>query len=553
MADEEVQGATLKLPAARDWKSLFYLLLGAGAVWMFLGLDPFGLGAATKLASERMALRLLAPSYFNERPSVTVVLIDDAYLEQKGSSWPLSYADQGRLARTLLGYRPDGLFLDILYRHPHGAGDNPDDLLRNLSARRPVRGRPTPVFLAAFAPAIVTPSDSADCISARPFLTGPAAQDTLTPESIGVIPELANSDVVGHAFIGWQRCENRYPLFIGGDRQIETPAFAMYRAHCAAREASAYSECRLYQRFTELKDNQRVESGFAPMTILWGAYPSAAQSALYEEGQCQKAGPETGQPHLAMRVGTLLRQAFRSLVGDVEQSTDADIRLPCPSVDVLRASQIPDQYSEQLRPFLENRLVMVGSYLDGLPDLYTSPVNGQVSGVVAHAMALDNLMTRDHKYISDLPKLYSKALEIVVLLGAVFAIWGLHLPDALKTRVTGIASIAIWGVLAALALSLGEGMLCLKLVAVALVMDWFKPKVAVQVAVLSIAGVMLALPLFRMGFVAFNWIDIVLSTWGTVELVKTVQRNKAKREEAEKISLLRLVRQKVWPKAVDPV
>jgi hypothetical protein len=85
----------------------------------------------------------------------------------------------------------------------------------------------------------------------------------------------------------------------------------------------------------------------------------------------------------------------------------------------------------------------------------------------------------------------------------------------------------------------------LKLVIVGIVMDWFKPKVAAQVAVLSIAGAMLAMLLFQLGFVAFNWINIVLSAWGTAELVKTVQRDKAKKEEVEKISMLRLLRQKV--------
>lgn len=543
---EAANPSTGSSPPARDFKSLFHLLCGAFAVWIFLSLDPFGLGAATRLASERIALRLMAPLYFNEKPAVTVVLIDDDYLEQAGRSWPLSYAEQGRLARTLLSYRPDALFLDILYRHPHGAGDNPEDLLRDLRARRSVRGRPTPVFIAAFAPAVARPGG--DCISAQPFLS-PNAPPPQVSRAIGVIPELATNDDIGKAYIGWQRCGSRYPLVINGDPQIATPALALYRAHCEAPEASAYTDCVLSQRFAEAQANgqwsDQGERDFDPMTVLWGAYPTAAQAALYAEGQCQRAAPATGAPGFGMRLGTMLSQAFRSLVGDVEQSADPEVRLPCPGVDVLRASQIPEGFSDSLRPFLENRLILVGSYLDGLPDLFTSPVNGEVSGVIAHATALDNLMTLDQSYIKDLPSIYSKALELFILVLAVIVIWGAHLPDALKTRKTGVASLIIWFILIVTAANLGEDWLALKLLIVAVVMDWFKPKAAAQIAVLSIAGAMLALALFQLGFVAFNWINIVLSAWGTAELVKSVQRDRAKIEEVEKISLLRLARQKV--------
>jgi CHASE2 domain-containing sensor protein len=535
----------------RDRKALLQLLAGAAAVWFLLGLDPFGLGAATQLASERIALRLMAPLYFNENPAVTVVLIDDDYLDEAGRSWPLSYAEQGKLARTLLTYRPDTLFLDIVYRHPHGAGDDPEDLLRSLRARRPVRGRPTPVLIAAFAPAAIDPLDSAECLSARPFLTQQDGRehDRLSGEAIGVIPELANSDVVTRAYVGWQRCGSRYPLLVGGDPAIATPAFALYQAHCNAPDPSPYSACVLNQRFRKAQALGSFGRTFDPMTVLWGAFPTAAQSRLYAAGECQRAAPDSAAPSLPTRLSVMLRQAYRSLVGDVEQAADPDVRLPCPAVDVLRASQIPEGYSPQISPFLENRVVLVGSYLDGLPDLYSSPVNGQVSGVVAHATALDNLMTKDQRYISDLPGIYSKVLEVLVLVAAVFLIWRLQLPDTLKTRATGLFSLCVWALLALVAVTLGEWSLALKLLGVGIVMDWFKPKAAAEVAVLSCTGAMLALVLFQLGFVAFNWINIVLSAWGTAELVKSVQRDKAKKEEVEKISVLRLLRQKLRPAA----
>lgn len=518
-------------------------------VWVFLSIDPFGLGAATQQASERIALRLMAPLYFNEQPAVTVVLIDDDYLEQAGRSWPLSYADQGRLARTLLSYRPDALFLDIVYRHPHGAGDNPEDLLTGLRARRTVRGRPTPVFIAAFAPAAIAPPEDAECISARPSLPAGATQPDFAT-AIGVIPELADNTVLSKAYIGWQKCGNRYPLFVGGNPDTATPAFALYQAHCAAPESSVLTGCELARRFADEQAMPAQDRQFAPMTVLWGAYPTAAQANLYQEGQCQQAAPASGAPEMGDRIRTMLRQAFRSLIGDVEQSSDPDIRLPCPAVDVLRASQIPEGFNEQLSPFFENRLVLVGSYLDGLPDIYTSPVNGQVSGVVAHATALDNLIKRDHRYFRDLPSIYGTVLEVIVLAMVVFVLWSGRLPESLKSHWTGGASLIVWVILIGTAVNLGEDFLALKLTVVAVIMDWFKPKAAAQVAVLSAAGAMLALALFPLGFVAFNWINIVLAAWGTAELVKSVQQDKAKKDEVEKISLLRYARQQIKKKVV---
>ncbi len=520
------------------------MLVGAFAVWVALSLDPFGLGAATSQAAERIALRMMAPLYFNDRPAVTVVLIDDEYLEQAGRSWPLSYADQGRLARTLLSYRPDVLFLDIVYRHPHGAGDDPNDLLTGLGARRSVRGRPTPVFIAAFAPAAIAPPEDAACISARPSLAAGALRPDLAT-AIGVIPEFATSEVLARAFIGWQKCGTRYPLFVGGDPDIATPAFALYQAHCAAPEGSSHTGCELARRFAASGEGRPDDGQFAPMTVLWGAYPTAAQVSLYAEGQCQQAAPASGAPGWGNRIETLLRQAFRSLIGDVEQSLDPGIRLPCPAVDIVRASQIPEGFNEQLGPFFENRLILVGSYLDGLPDVYASPVNGQVSGVVAHATALDNLMKRDDRYFRSLPAIYGTVLEVAVLAGVVLLLWSGRLPESLKSRWTGGASLLVWLVLIGTAVNLGEDFLALRILVVAIVLDWFKPKAAAQVAALSLAGAMLALALFPLGFVAFNWINIVLAAWGTAELVKSVQYDKAKNEEVEKISLLRYARQQI--------
>ncbi len=51
-----------------------------------------------------------------------------------------------------------------------------------------------------------------------------------------------------------------------------------------------------------------------------------------------------------------------------------------------------------LREVLENKIVLVGANLDGIPDVIESPVHGSIAGVFYHAMALDNLMTYGKNY-----------------------------------------------------------------------------------------------------------------------------------------------------------
>ena len=120
----------------------------------FLGLlvvDPLNAGSASGQRSEQALLRIDSP-FYRASGDVTVILIDDAYLQQRGSGWPMSYREQGLPLRRILSYDPAAVFVDLLYRHRHGRGDasgtedEPLDLLRPLAS---ATDRNVPVLFAA--------------------------------------------------------------------------------------------------------------------------------------------------------------------------------------------------------------------------------------------------------------------------------------------------------------------------------------------------------------------------------------------------------------------
>ncbi|WP_313225292.1 CHASE2 domain-containing protein [Stutzerimonas nitrititolerans] len=127
----------------------FSLLAGLGGLIVIL-LDPFGLTSATDAASARLLNQLLANGYDEgARQRIAVVLIDDDYLRQRDSHWPLPYAEQSKLFRQLLAYRPAAVMVDLMYSYDHsqGRGNDSSQLLSNVFER--YQDAAIPLYLAS--------------------------------------------------------------------------------------------------------------------------------------------------------------------------------------------------------------------------------------------------------------------------------------------------------------------------------------------------------------------------------------------------------------------
>ncbi len=167
-------------------------------------LDPFGLTTATDGASSRLLNQLQANAYGDAgaRQQIAVVIIDDAFLRQRESHWPLPYNEQSKLFRQLLAYQPAAVMVDLMYSYDHSRGRNGDSsrLLSNVFER----------YRAAGVPLYLANSGSTES-NALPIFT----------------------EVSEPALVSWSGYEDQYPLAAEtAQGWMDSAAFALYRSYC---------------------------------------------------------------------------------------------------------------------------------------------------------------------------------------------------------------------------------------------------------------------------------------------------------------------------------
>lgn len=299
-------------------------------------LDPFGITSASDQASAAVANKLAALWYDTAgQQQVTVVLIDDQYLRQKGLHWPMSYNEQAKLFKSILQHKPKSLFIDLLYTHDRSTEDNSLESI-NKVFRRYIMSDKAAIYVAA----------------------APSAADTKVPL------KLAQPTVVS-----WSGFDGLYPLQVEGK---DTAAWALYKEHCRSN-----SSCTDEQ----LKQNN-------PLSVQWGLYPDPIQSYV-----TYTAGCEPQKNTLLQMFNLLASEIFWRLQNRWSQPCPYSRTLPAAALSA------NDPAARQLqREFLTDKLVIVGAAIEGAPDLILSPVHGKIPGAYLHAMALDNLITQGADY-----------------------------------------------------------------------------------------------------------------------------------------------------------
>jgi CHASE2 domain-containing sensor protein len=490
---------------------LFAMFIVAGAFACLLMLDPFGIGTASSQRSEQAVLRITAPLYEGS-DRVAVVLIDDAFIARTGSTWPVGYAVQGKLLRSIMQAQPAGVFVDLVYRRPHEGAtdtatadarsdDSPGDLTAPLErfANTPlvIAGQIRRDVDAAVAPALCTAKPS-------------ALRESLLDDN-SVLPVLsqwvaAQPTARGIALVGWWGCGDRYPLILAGRATEESPAFALLSRYCALNGESS-REC------APLKDSATIEAHFArPMVVRWGAYPPATQQPYYAAGVCQRYATPDGAPSYVRRLWTSLQQLLLGVFEDLRAARNPNVALPCPSVEVIPASVLWSGDAGIARELLAGRFVMVGASVSGIADWHQSPVHGQVPGVVLHAMALDNLLSLGTRYATELSGFVSTVVATVLLVILAFVAPRVHLQWRERNdRRLAAAALAVWlGLAGFLAWSGASGGTVFAAVAIGLALDLIAPMQTfgyVLIVVLSAIG---ASTLLRIGIAPANWIGMIL-------------------------------------------
>jgi len=484
------------------------LLVVATFVTLF-ELDPFGIESASSVRSEQATLRVMSPWY---RPSglVTAVVIDDDYIKGFATGWPLRYADQGRLMRVLLAAKPAVLVIDLVYPRRHGAEgqsvkpDNPADLLTPIL--KP--GGTIPIVFTAMAkegatdlcPERLLPGDVADSLFDLNSM-----QDELRLALDAYHPN-ENDSRVRRAYIRWAGCQDRYPLILGGNTKTLTPAFAAYTVYCEKHRG--HPQCGHAQPDLHPEDYLR------PMIVRSGAFPPSTQAFAYDSETCQRLGSNAkgDVPWIERLWSTVQQLAVGVFFKDPRADANKQLSLPCPAVNIVPLSTLQRASAKDMRDLLENKAVVLGAELSGIPDVVTTPVHGQVAGVVWHAMALDNLLSLGPGYLAER---HEQARHIAwIVLVVIFAYVFPFIVWLIEHRIVKIwlasISLAVWCTLALVHLSVGHYYTAGIALAMGVALDLTKPRTSAGyflAAFVAAGGAMISL--WR-GWPPGNWFGLVL-------------------------------------------
>jgi CHASE2 domain len=505
MAEKSQWGRALKvslwLPAA---VTLTFLV--------FLKLDPFGLHSASEARSQQASLRVVSPFYSPSR-QVVVVLIDDDYLRERQVGWPLRYAEQGRLLRQIASVNPAVILVDLVYPHSHadGPAGAANDAITQLT--QPILSSQVPIVFTALAKEPdALPADFNFCAAVPSSRT----LDLLDPESMpSSLQMLARSDARFQvAYVRWSGCADRYPLLLGGNASAPTPAFAAYRAFCASRAGAA--------RCAGDPLAQRADAYTHPLIVRAGAFPPAEQAFAYDQSVCQKAAPANGSVPLWRRVAKSFQQLALSVFEDPRREANVEVSLPCPAVAVIPLSLLQHASRAEWVELLQNKAVVLGANLAGMPDYIDSPVHGQVPGAVWHAMALDNLVSLGDRYLAERHEAFKTSAEVVILL--LLAYGFPHLLRLLEHRKSKMGrayvSFGLWMLLALVFLGHGDIAGASTCLAIGVGLDFTMPTTsASHLLCVALAGLISAFFL-SYGWPPNNWLGLVLVAFAFAHTLK---------------------------------
>ena len=389
LAEEPLPLSLFQGWSTRVTRILLYSMLG----WALLAFDPFGIGAATQRATERVLANVLSPYYgdglfrssdiqpdmapvrWNEH--LTVLLFEDKALQAEGLSWPVSPGFHADVLWDLYqNYTPTAIMVDFLFLDRRAGQEAELERLGKVLQEIDHGGR-TKVYLAAYD---ADPAKSGIVDELRDVAT-------LVPVSW---PEVPNFSDASH-FYPVGSGAGRVPYFDAG------PAHVMYRDLCRSadpktRDAMACPDRQTFGRY--FKD---------PMLIFWG---TAAPPLNWDQSNLDSRF--TCRPTQGAVTDRLLSYAAFALTGTSERFPQT---CPYPQMILVRdfvdkrfrdLDDVKAAYEKALKPGgpeAPPKIVFYGGDLAGVDDRVDSYTHGRVPAVFTHVMALDNLMTLGRDYV----------------------------------------------------------------------------------------------------------------------------------------------------------
>lgn len=371
-------------------------LIGTTALAIVLGVfeevaDPFGLDSQSDRLSANIYNTITSPLYgagsilrvgdeeFKSRlgqSNVSVLLIDDDYLEKTDQSWPLDPRRYQRILRRLVDAGASAVFVDIYFvQNTETRRGRIKKLFTNAAclAERSACGTVDEGWRCGNAenkPACATPSptDGTEIIFAGTMNDPEPAVDDVAP------PKVALAGMIGEDTIYKLRQED-----VDG-KVHDTAAWALYKAWCV--------------RNREICDPGWFEKEPAPAMFLhWGFAPDQFMTDT-EYG----LGNDECQVQATSFVGRLSQSVNIFRWNFIRGFNDSRIA-PCPYNTQIKLQLFNNLPEDDLVKLFAGKIVILGAALKNHPDYRWSPVHDYVPGAFWHAMAADNLIEFSDEYL----------------------------------------------------------------------------------------------------------------------------------------------------------
>lgn len=363
------------------------------------------------------------------RNEITVVLIDQKSLGRQ--RWPVSYAYYSKLLRTIASRSPKAIFLDIVLVHENdetfeSLRKTIADLSKGTQDRCPIK-----IFLAAIR------YDTRLVIS-------PQVDPLKEPTKVAVEYEASSVDRLAWSYSLIYR--PHHPTTQQTPGTIEhTAAFVESTAKRSAAdgestraepEEAPSAAFAIYRALYPAQANNTAQGEEAPsaVALTWGLLPAEKGPKNWTYNPTEEEENEREENHGSFTMG-LRRLAYwlwlaepagprawpRKLDG-TDTSTycssmgvtnkalllwRAEGRALFPSVGMplcayhrtVIAGELDDMEGSDRQDAFANKIVMIGTALDDGGDLVVSPLHDRLPGVYLHAMALDNLISSNGRYV----------------------------------------------------------------------------------------------------------------------------------------------------------
>lgn len=391
------------------WRLISTLAIGCLAALILPSRFTEELGAQ-KIA--KLAAPLEGYDYpIQHRDDITVLLIDEPALSEKGYSWPPTfdfYADLLKRVDTPSGvdpvrsYHPRAVFFDIVFEHEQEKDRLKefetalDEINAASQTRRKSRGEPD---------------------NGPPVVFLAARQDEYNNLSINKeLDEFPGATKAGIEYSPNEvdRITWTYRLFLDPPEKTLPPAEHpdIKQASTNERTSAALlppkrrsAALAIYEDAYGLPEPMPYKFVSSTMVLTWGL--DTAESGLLwkaeedEEKEAREhvwfsADRESGQGPMYCTSddddGILFRRAeARSIMRNLSRPL-------CVFHRTIHASQLSDMTPGELKAAFDDKVVMIGTSLRYSNDIVVSPLHDRIPGVFLHAMALDNLLTSKGRY-----------------------------------------------------------------------------------------------------------------------------------------------------------